>query len=93
MSLGELKVHALIMAASGAARCNYGTRERARLTQTQLARLTKKPWKVLLGAPLAIVTAQTQKIASQNMGSMFDGMTKTVATAIAKPKSESWKIS
>lgn len=38
------------------------------------------------------IIAQTINIATQNIGSMLEGTTKTVATAMASPKRESKKI-
>jgi hypothetical protein len=40
-----------------------------------------------------MIAAQTIKIASQNKGSKFDGITKTVAIPIAKPNMDNWSIS
>src|ERR1700685_2015023 len=39
-----------------------------------------------------MTNAEITKITSQNSGSMFDGITKTVAMPMARPKSESKKI-
>src|SRR5579859_4499069 len=49
--------------------------------------------KNLAGAKRAMRYAQTMKMTSQKSGSIFDGMTKTVAMAIANPKRESAKTS
>src|SRR6266545_8214645 len=50
---------------------------------------TRKPCrKNFPGARAAIAHAQTMKMTSQNHGSIFDEITKTVATAMARPKRE-----
>src|SRR5438128_11943689 len=56
--------------------------------------LTIRPCrKYFPGARTAMIQAQIRKIASQKKGSTFDGITKTVPTAIASPKRESARTS
>src|SRR5882672_6468594 len=65
----------------------------APVIQTQLTRLTEKPCKKCLSERLrAISTAHATKITTQKRGSMLDGITKTVATPMARPNRDSCKI-
>src|SRR5438477_3119748 len=66
----------------------------AAVTQTLFTMPTSKPCrKNFPGARAAIAHAQTMKMASQHHGSIFESITKTVPTAMARPKRERRKMS